>query len=447
MLLHKRILALTFLALTLAAGLSACASHPSQPSATVGVPPTVVNSPAPATQPVPASTPDGPLVVTWWAPDFLVGENGGASAALLGQYLREFEAAEGGKVRVNVVPKARYGKGGLLDLLRTAQPVAPAILPDLVALDNAELPTAAADGLLQPLDDVLDPTIARNLYPFARQTGQFDGHLMAVPFLADVEHLVYDRTRVKTPPANWTDLFASAPITYVFPLASPQPLTAGGAETVQQTFVSQYLSAGGTLNSETRQLSLDENALLRVLNFYSQAQGSGILLPNAGEIASLDDSWNSFSQDGAPLAHVSARHYLAGRDSVKNSGFAPLPGYDGPAVPVASGWSLGIVSADPGRKRVAAALVAWLMAPERLGAWTQAAGWLPSLPQAWQAWDASPYTDFLNGQLAAAVAGPAVLADPQVAVQLQKAITGVIHDNLDPKDAIRNIATPAPVKG
>ncbi len=448
---HKRtglgasIPCLVLLAVLSAIGLVACGRGAVQPTATASAGPRSPNLTVSAAPPSPASTADSPIVLTWWVPDFLVTGGNGSGAAVLAQHVRDFEAAQGGKVRVNLVSKARHGKGGLVDLLRTAQPVAPGVLPDLVVFDTAEL--AAANGALQPLEDVIDPAVVNGLYPFALQAGRLDGHILAVPFWADVEHLAYDRGRVTAPPATWAEVVAGSPITYTFPLGSPQPLTSGAADGVQGTFVSQYLSAGGALNPETYQLALDEGPLLRVLEFYNEARMAGVLSPTISEIAGLDDSWHAFTTDGAPLANVSARRYLMDLDNLKGAGYAPMPGYAAPAVPVASSWAMGIVSADPAHKRAAADLVTWLLAPERLGPWSQAADWLPTSPAAWQSWGNNPYYDFLQRQLAVAVHVPGGLGDAQIAAQLQKAITAVLRGHASPKDAVRGVATPAPPKG
>ena len=78
------------------------------------------------------------LTLIWWTPEFISPKAPALAGPLLAKQLADFEAAHEGKVRVNPVLKARYGKGGLLDFLRTTQPVAPGLLPDIVALDVAD---------------------------------------------------------------------------------------------------------------------------------------------------------------------------------------------------------------------------------------------------------------------------------------------------------------------
>ena len=206
----KRTHRLRFLLGLLVIGLTACSAPSSTPGVDLsGRPVPVATSPAampvgagtqvvpqiPATNssntPLPQSTSTS---LTWWTPDFASPGANGAAGSLVSRYVRDFELAQAGRVRVTPVTKARYGRGGLLDLMRAAQPVAPSILPDIVVLDTSEVPAAAAAGLLQPLDSLLDVSTLGNLYPFARQAAQVGGRFVAIPFATDLDHAIYNTT-------------------------------------------------------------------------------------------------------------------------------------------------------------------------------------------------------------------------------------------------------------
>ena len=143
---------------------------------------------------------------------------------------------------------------------------------------------------------------------------------------------------------------------------------------------------------------------------------------------------------------VSARQYLANQDSLQTTTFAPMPGYDGPAVPVARGWALAITTTDPLRQRAAAELISWLLAPEREGAWAQAASWLPVSPLAQPAWGTTPYHEFLHKQLAVAVNSPADSTYAQTASQLRKAVVAVLKDHTNPTQAAQAVTSQTPAK-
>ncbi|MGC8782483.1 MAG: extracellular solute-binding protein [Anaerolineae bacterium] len=397
-----------------------------------------IPTPQPMTTPAPITD---TLTLTWWTPEFLSPQATGAVGPLLARQIADFEAMHGGKVRVNTVIKARYGKGGLLDFLRTAQPVAASLLPDVIALDLVEVEQAAALGLIQPLDGLLPREITTTLYAFARQGGQLDGRTLAIPWVADTEHVLYDRHRVAAPPSTWTGVLTEK-IPYLFPAGLPQSLSVTGlTEDIQPTFLAQYVSAGATPDARTRRLTVQEQPLARVLNFYRDATEAGLLPKNAVNLAGLDESWTAYVQGGVAMANVSARRYLANRESLPDTGYAAMPGWSNPAPSVAGGWALLLTATDPARQKVAADLIAWLMAAERAGAVAQAAGWLPTSPQALATWGANPYFEFLDRLLAAAIARPAGPEYASAAGRMQKAVTAVLKGMATPVEAAQAAAS------
>ncbi len=376
------------------------------------------------------------LTLTWWTPEFVSPQAREPAGSLLAQYLADFEAAYEGRVRVVPVLKARYGRGGLFDFLRAAQPVAPGILPDIVTLDIVELPAAGGLGLLQPLDNLLDGQTLARLYPFARQAGQFTEHLLAVQFIADLQHVGYIRSRVENPPDTWDALLAGR-MPYLFPIASPQPLSAlAPAEDVQPVFISHYLSAGGRLDLTTHQLVLEEQPLLQTLSFYAAARDAGILPAEAAEVKELDEIWPVYVRGVVPIAQVSVQRFLAERANLPNIGFAATPGLSGPAPAVSTGWALAVVTPDPARQQAAAAWIAWLLQPERAGRLAAAIGWLPTSAEALQVAGSDPYYQFLDEQLATAACHPAGAEYSQVAPRLHKAVEAVLKSGAAPEEAV-----------
>lgn len=379
---------------------------------------------------------DGVITLSWWTPEFLSLQESQPAGPILAEQLAEFERVSAGRFHVNPIPKMRYGKGGLLDLLRTAQPVAPGILPDIVTLDVSELEQAVALGLLQPLDGHLSAETTDGLYAFARSAGEFHGQLLAVQYLANFEHVAYLTGAIPAPPQTWADLLGLDTQSYLFALAAPQPsANMSGYQSLQLTVLSQYLAAGATLDPDNRQLALEQEPLLRLLDFYRQAADGGLLPPNAIELGNLDAVWDIFAQGRLPMAQINARRYLAEGKSLTDVRFAATPGWSAPAVPVAGGWALAVVTADPERQRIAADLIAWLLEPGNAGVLAAAAGWLPSSPAALATWERTPYVEFADDQLGAAVSQPVRLEDSQAIERLQKAIMAVVSEGVSPQAA------------
>ncbi|MGQ9491473.1 MAG: extracellular solute-binding protein [Anaerolineae bacterium] len=404
-------------------------------TATSTATPSVVSQPTPSSS-TPTAQPEEAITLIWWAPDFLGTQTAGPARELLETQLAAFERSHAGQVRIEMLPKARYGKGGLLDLLRTAQPVAPGILPDIVTLDVLELEQAVAAGSLQPLDQLLAGDVAQQLYPFAQSAGRFQGRLLAVQYIADLEHVVHLTDAIATPPQTWDDLLRSSTAPYLFPLGIPQPGTVTSRfQSLQYVELSHYLSAGAAINPVTRQLGLEEMPLLRLLTFYKTASGAGLLPPNALEIASTDTVWDIFAQGRVPLAQITARQYLRAADPPGKIGFAATPGWAAPAPPIASGWALAIVTTNPRRQQLAADLIAWLLEPQRAGAVAQTATWLPTSPAALKAWGDQPYYAFLDQLLSNAASPPVGPEYAQASAQLQKAVMAVLAEGVSPRDA------------
>lgn len=425
--------------LLIALALPGCAGPPSPtPPAAQPSTPTQPPQPASATRAPTAvsSTETDALTLTWWTPEFLSPQAQQPVGPVLAEQLNAFSESQGGKVQVEAVRKARYGKGGLLDALRTAAPVAKEMLPDIVALDAVEVEKAVEAGLLQPLDGLLDPAVTEKLYPFASEAGQFGERLYAIQYLADLGHASYLPAQVAEPPANWTDLLGRR-TAYLFPIAPPQSgsgqgLTARPAEGLSHAVLSQYLSAGATLTAD-RRLAVEGEPLLRLLSFYDEAAKAGVLLPTAREMADGEAVWSAFVQGQAPLAYVDARNFTARGDFPGEH--APAPGFAGPAVGLANGWTLAIVTTDPRRQRAAADLIAWLLQPENAGDWAARAGWLPTSTDALKALGDPGYASFLDSQLAQARSLPVGPESATTAARIQAAVEAVLGGQSDPATA------------
>ncbi len=419
------LLALALLALASCAGAPEATPLAPAPGASPRAPTGAAPTPAPTLQP----QNEGPLTLIWWTPEFLSPAAAQPAGPEIARQLAAFSEERGEQVRVEAVRKARYGKGGLLDSLRTAAPVAPASLPDVVALDVVELQAAVDAGLLQPLNELIDPATSENLYAFASESGKFGDKLYALQYLADVEHAVFLPQQVAEAPPTWEEV-VDRRVAYLFALASPPG--AGGArpaEGLSHAVIGQYLSAGATLGAD-RRLLLEAQPLLRLLTFYQDATAKGVLPPAALELADGEAVWSIFAQGQAPLASASARKYAAEKGTL-NAGQAAAPGLSGAATPIAGGWALAIVTRDPQRQAAAAQFIAWLLRPDNAGAWAKAGGWLPTSSGGLTAVVTGEHAAFLDSQLAAARSIPVGADYPATAERIQTAIVAVVSGESD----------------
>jgi ABC-type glycerol-3-phosphate transport system substrate-binding protein len=411
--------------------LTACTSTPNPlapPTPTVVA---LTPSATPQPQPLPSTpVPDTAITLTLWLPIRFMPAADNAAYQVLQHQLAEFaQSANGAPSQITI--KQDRGPGGLLDLLRTASPVAPAVLPDIIALDQADLETAARSGLIQPISSLLPTELINDVYPFARDLGSLNGELYGVVYSADLEHLASAGTEPL--PQTWNDLLEK-PRRYFFQL--------GTSNTVSDAVLAHYLSAGGRLTDERGNPTLDEVALRTLLQTYQEARDAGVLLGNFVDLDSADKVWNIWRGVGTAAANINATRYLSVETRLPNLQVGELPALSQPAHALGRGWAYAIVTADPRRQAAAARLLQQLLSPQNSGAWTRAAGVLPGRAAALAQWDQTdPYTAFIGDQLARAQALPSASIRAVVGPVLRKAIDDVLADRATPAEAARTAVT------
>jgi ABC-type glycerol-3-phosphate transport system substrate-binding protein len=408
--------------------LAACTGAPNPFAARTPTAAALTPSATPQPQPLPPTPiPDTTITLTLWLPTRFLPAADNAASQVLQRQLDEFAGTVGG-MPSQIVVKQDRGPGGLLDLLRAASPVAPNVLPDIIALDNADLETAARSGLIQPIRQLLPAQLIDDLYPFARDLGSFNGELYGVVYSADLEHLA--TTASTTPlPQTWDDLLETSR-RYLFPL--------GSSNTVSDAVLTHYLSAGGRLADDKGNPVLDEVALRTLLQTYLDARDAGVLPANFSELDSADKVWNMWRGLGTATANLNATRYLSVEARLPDLQVGDLPTLIQPARSLGRGWSYAIVTTDPRRQTAAAQLLQQLLSPQNDGEWTRAAGVLPGRAAALAQWDqTAPYTTFAGRQLARAQALPSASIRAVVGPVLRKAIDDVLADRATPAEAAR----------
>jgi ABC-type glycerol-3-phosphate transport system substrate-binding protein len=373
-----------------------------------------------------AILPPGTVTLTIWTiQEFAPADDDPGGRHLLNQLLA-FERSQP-DATVDVVLKRLTGPGGIMDYFDTASLVAPDVLPDIAVLDSRLLPQAVAEGVIQPLDDLLSPETVASLFPAARELGLVDGVLMGVPFMLDFEHVVYNTAILTdTVPSTWEVVLDSGG-PYLFPAAEDAPMDA---------VLSHYLAAGGTLYDQAGDPRFEIDPLTEVFRFYQSANGQQVIPAAMLQTHSLAESWNAYLSGNALIAHVNAALFLAGRDDLLNTAVAPIPGPEQAAPPLVSGWHWVIATSDPSHQHLAAELINWLMEVENLGVWSYASRWLPASSGALDIWPTDdPYVQFVRDQVQVAVPHPGDLYDQVVQPRLSQAVRDVLLGNSSPAAA------------
>lgn len=386
--------------------------------------PPVLNEPLLPTRPAPTRAPDvntaHPLTLTLWVPEeFAPGAERGGD--ILEARVAAFEAAHP-DVAIEYVLKSPYGKGGIVDWLTQLQELMPERLPDAAIVDSRELDRLEKLGLLHPLNHALPSGAFWDLFAPAQTMARQGGMWSNQPLVLDAEHLVYDTTRVASPPPTWQAVLADK-TQFAFAADSTD------------TFLLHYLENGGSL-SPAEHPALDSGVMQAVLDFYQRARTNGNLSEAAAMMKSAREVLPLFISGQAPLAQIRARDYLSERTRMPNAAAAPIPTRDGRATTLAYGWSFVILADDAARQRAAADYLAWLGEPKFLAEWTRAARMVPASKGAFAQAGITPgYADTLRMLLDNAIVSPALSAQAPYANAWHDAVQAVLNGQLAPDDA------------
>ena len=366
------------------------------------------------------------VALSVWLPESLAAGDD-AGGRLLAARLNEFDAGQD-EVTLNVYAKKDTDRGGLLDLLRAASPVAPAVLPDVILLSDADLAVAAREGLIQPLDEMLDAESESELFAFARIAARIDGKRMGLPLVADTHHLAYVSDPVEAAPVAWTDLISDS-IAYPFAFAD-------GAH-VGDVVLADYASLGGAIIDAEGQPALTLDALARLLTLYRDARIAGVVAASSLEWTSDDAVWDAFRSSGAPLTAARASRYLRVRASAGGLHYARAPSIEGRhPPPFGRSWNLAVVAHDPRRQALAVDLIEHLSEREFVAAWTQGERVLPADAGALALWSQDDeYVAFARGELNRALPPPSPAALEAVSPAFLGAIRDVLLGRASPQTA------------
>lgn len=357
--------------------------------------------------------PGTPITLTVWLPDSMFPDPNTADGKLLKSRLEDFRKAHAG-ISVEVDRKLPYGKGGMLEYLRTAHSVAPKVLPDVAVIDVQSIDKAVSIGALQPVENLIPQALRKDMYGFARSAGVVGEHQYMLFLQAKFEHAAVNQEKCNLQSPTWEQLFKNGCI-YLFPAA-------GATDSLDIAIISHYLGAGGSID-QTRSLKFEEKPLRRLFSFYTRGRDSGVIPASVLKLSSSNDTWREFLAEKGTVAHVDSHQFLVSQGLLHKVGFMPIPTYDGRMVAIAQGWGAVIVTPSARKQEAAMELLKWLMQPDWYGKWCEAAKMLPVTASGMKYWHQahgeSAYGDFLDSLLKSAISQPAAETFRESAVQLE----------------------------
>lgn len=364
-------LRLTSCAILLAACLGACASPASDlptPTLTQVIPSTDATT-------IPAApTPGMPgRALSLWVPPRFSPDGPDEAAALLAERLLEFEASHLG-VRIEVRVKAQTGSASLMVALAAAQQAAPSVLPDLVALDETDLATAHASGMITTWEEIGTTPETWNWITAVADGARSNEVLIGLPFAAQADAFAFRAVAYPTPPRSWADTLTGSG-SFLFPAGDPW----------SEFTLAQYLSAGGTLRDAQGDPALDAQSLQDVLEFYSAARSGGLLPLSSRQHEDSSTTIEALTS-GQVGAAVVPFDRLAELEALEIEVMGPWPSRDGSGTCFVNPWSWAVVDRPSGLDPLAIELATWLARPEFAGPWTRALNLLPATSSALALW-------------------------------------------------------------
>lgn len=370
-----------------------------------------------------------------WLPAPLISDESGNAYQLLSDHTAEFSASNniGAKFRIKDVGKI----GGIVASIRAGKEVAPAALPDVALIRRRDFgPTLAVESL-QSLESLFSSSLLNDLddnVEFGQIPLEGRLSLYGLPYFFDLLLSVYTQPQTSAGNLLSFDDMLSDEVAFLFPAARTNGLN--------QTFYLQYLAAGG-MTSDAGVISVNEDALMTVLDFYDVLVQKDLIsadvLTYQSPSAYAADFANSL--DRPQLAIFKASDYLAMIDQQAiNVVAAEIPTADGNGSSILNGWLWVIVTPDRGRQALVARFLEWMMEPAFHADFARALYHLPTQPAILdQSLPAAADTQFFS-ELLQRAALPLPEGEGGTAPRLmQEALVHVLHGDVSAAEATRQV--------
>ena len=366
-------------------------------------------------QPKPAVA--SPQILRIWVPPQFNPNLNNPASALLKERLNDFETDHPG-LEIDVRIKSESGDADLLNSLSITSMAAPNALPDLVALPRHSLEAAAQKGLVKSLDiskDLQNP----EWYPYARDLAEIDGIPYGLPFAGDALVTVYrpDLVWIK----SWDDI-----------LLSDKQLVFAGADTNGEAALALYASAGGALTDAQGKPTLDQDALINVLELFSKGRAVTLFPDSSRNISTDDQVLQEYRvRRATDMAIYHYSKYRANQDGL----YQPLMGLgDQPHYTYADGWMWALTGRNSDQQQVAMDLANYLTEDEFLSSWLREANYLPARRLTTK----EPVDETVRSVIQAAQPIPSADIVSTLGPLLEEAVTRVLNGE-DPEAVARSV--------
>lgn len=304
-------------------------------------------------------------LVIWISEEFSTLDESPASL-LLRQHIEDFERQNPGVV-VTVRVKASSGTGGILNSLKNTKIAASAALPQLVLLPSIDLPDAAAQQLILPVEDFLQHNNPSTYFNYAHEMADVDGISYGFPFVGDALVGIASAKIGEGDFTSWDDIRAKKEPLY-FAANNPQASLP----------ISQYLSTGGALENDQGHASFSIDNLTTVLYAFEQNTRTGVFTKDFVTLNTSGDVWSLFENGGANWVINWVSRAL--QSDLPDLLIFQLPSLGTEAYVSANGWVWTVISSEKLMNDNLSAFITFMNDPEFLSQYSQAIGYLPVMP-------------------------------------------------------------------
>jgi ABC-type glycerol-3-phosphate transport system substrate-binding protein len=360
----------------------------------------------------------------WLPPEFDPGD-GSPAGELLRARLDQFEGQN--NIQIEVRLKEAVGTSGLLESLSAASAAAPLAMPAVVALSRPDLESAALKGLLTPLDGLSNAIDDPDWYAYARELALVQGVTFGLPFAGDGLVLAYRPAKLSPTFATWDET-----------LTLNEPLAFSAGSPLSLVTVSLYRSVGGEVEDAQRRPTLQPDALTQVFELYRDGAVLGLFPVWLTQFETDTQVWQAY-QAGQVNACLTWTTYFMAAD-LPDSLITPLPRLDTRPSTLATGWAWAVADPLPERRQLSARLVEWLSEAGFLAEWTEAAGVLPTRPEAVNGWQDQSLKAILGQVAESAHARPSIDLLNSLGPGLSEATLRVIRLETEPSQAAAQAA-------
>jgi multiple sugar transport system substrate-binding protein len=323
-------------------------------------------------------------------------------------------------------------------LPKAYQEAASHTLPALLLLDNPDLASFAASGVLTPLDTFMQGTYSRSdFYPGPLSAMEYQGNVYALSAGNNDLALFYNKKMFANahldPPATWNDLYEDARKltrgnTYGF------AFSATATEEATWQFEPFLWSNGGELTNVDSPQAIE--ALQFLTSLVRQGYTSQAVL-NWGQ----GDVEEQFAAGHAAIMENGPWNIPLLKQANSDYGIAPLPVHLASQKPVSplGGEEWTIPQSNPRVERATWDLVNWLEQPEQLLTLDSAIGYIPAIKSTAHILlkshpDLNVFADeFQTARSRTAIVGPAY---PAISLTVQTAIQSALSNSSTPQEAL-----------